>query len=491
MPFFRSTFFVFYLTYISQFSFGQSIEQDVDSLYQVFSDETELRRGKHVIKFVVPYFSSEPEKALQYIQEIERRGLVQRDTIVLINCNALYAEYHWRKSDYKSGIEFGMKAIQLAETSDRFEEELARGMQTVGTIHLFEYNKDEALYYFNKTIPIYERTNQQKSANGLLNNCGVVYMDAALKQKRDDYYDSALFYFNQVIDRRDNSHKSTVMNALGNAGHILIVKEDFVSAKEMFDDWDQLEKENPNPSSRAMNYGNVATMYRELGEFDKSEEYYQKGLQHAIDLGMKFEQMEYYKSLALLKEMQREYKRALEFANRGTAMKDSIYEIEKATAINELETKYQVAKKEQEIFTAKTELEQKERLQFFLIVIISLVVCFSLFTVVWIKQRHKLKQELLSQEIDNLRFQINNYLKEDEDQESDLDITIVNKDLNKPISDREFEILQLAMTNINNREIAEKAFVSVNTVKFHLKNIYTKLGVTNRKEAVEVILNRN
>lgn len=201
--------------------------------------------------------------------------------------------------------------------------------------------------------------------------------------------------------------------------------------------------------------------------------------------------MEYYKSLALLKELQREYKQALEFANRGTAMKDSIYEIEKATAINELETKYQVAKKEQEIFTAKTELEQKERLQFFLIVIISLVVCFSIFTVVWIKQRHKLKQELLSQEIDNLRFQINNYLKEDENQDTDLDITIVNKELNKPISDREFEILQLAMTNINNREIAEKAFVSVNTVKFHLKNIYTKLGVTNRKEAVEVILNRN
>ncbi|MEQ8532548.1 MAG: helix-turn-helix transcriptional regulator, partial [Imperialibacter sp.] len=60
--------------------------------------------------------------------------------------------------------------------------------------------------------------------------------------------------------------------------------------------------------------------------------------------------------------------------------------------------------------------------------------------------------------------------------------------LAQPLSEREFEILTHALSNLNNSEIAEKVFVSVNTVKYHLKNIYEKLGVTNRKEALQFAL---
>lgn len=54
----------------------------------------------------------------------------------------------------------------------------------------------------------------------------------------------------------------------------------------------------------------------------------------------------------------------------------------------------------------------------------------------------------------------------------------------KILSDREITILNLLAQGAGNEKIANKLFISKNTVKTHLLNIYTKLGVHNRTKAV-------
>ena len=51
------------------------------------------------------------------------------------------------------------------------------------------------------------------------------------------------------------------------------------------------------------------------------------------------------------------------------------------------------------------------------------------------------------------------------------------------LTPRELEILQLTASGNSNRRIAERLWVTEQTVKFHLSNVYRKLGVSNRTEA--------
>jgi DNA-binding CsgD family transcriptional regulator len=54
------------------------------------------------------------------------------------------------------------------------------------------------------------------------------------------------------------------------------------------------------------------------------------------------------------------------------------------------------------------------------------------------------------------------------------------------VTPRELEILELIAGGLSNREIAERIFVSENTVKTHLSRLFDKLGAKRRTQAVQV-----
>ena len=58
------------------------------------------------------------------------------------------------------------------------------------------------------------------------------------------------------------------------------------------------------------------------------------------------------------------------------------------------------------------------------------------------------------------------------------------KRMAEPLSEREMEVLKLAGRGMINRDIAEELSLSVRTVQAHLGNIFNKLGVGSRTEAV-------
>ena len=59
-----------------------------------------------------------------------------------------------------------------------------------------------------------------------------------------------------------------------------------------------------------------------------------------------------------------------------------------------------------------------------------------------------------------------------------------NQQKNELLSEREKEMLKLLSTGMSNKEIADTLCLSVRTVKAHMSNIFTKMHVASRSEAL-------
>lgn len=70
---------------------------------------------------------------------------------------------------------------------------------------------------------------------------------------------------------------------------------------------------------------------------------------------------------------------------------------------------------------------------------------------------------------------------------NELPFQIDQKEIEKlKISKRELEVLELMAKGLSNQEIANKLFVSLNTIKTHSSNLFEKLNVKRRTQAIEL-----
>jgi DNA-binding NarL/FixJ family response regulator len=80
----------------------------------------------------------------------------------------------------------------------------------------------------------------------------------------------------------------------------------------------------------------------------------------------------------------------------------------------------------------------------------------------------------------SLEIAISNFASENNSSQPNLSMEKINRYLLSPLTDREFEVAQLAYNGITNSQIAEQSFISLNTIKTHLKSIYLKTDANTR-----------
>jgi DNA-binding NarL/FixJ family response regulator len=84
-----------------------------------------------------------------------------------------------------------------------------------------------------------------------------------------------------------------------------------------------------------------------------------------------------------------------------------------------------------------------------------------------------------------LEIAISNYANKANYQVLPLNLQKLNRYLLSPLTDREFEVLQNIYNGRTNNQIADALYVSVNTIKAHIKSCYLKLDATSRSMVIK------
>ncbi len=382
------------------------------------------------------------------------------------------------QSKYDTALSMMIAAKGIYENTNE-KDGLAQALNAIAIIYI-QYSQDaeKALGSFKDALALHDETGNDVDAARVMQNIGQIY-------NMQGNNDSALYYLRisngMVAQQKDFRSLAIGSNILG-AVFFDLNKLD--SSEIYYKKAIELDLINQDSVGLIYDYSQLATTLVKKNDLIQAEKYSLLAFNNTKDVFIKSESAE---TLSNIYESLGNSEKSLTYYKFFKDFSDSIRNEDQRTTVSELQTKYETAEKEKEIELANAELDKKQRFQTFLLTIIVLIVFFSALAIFLLVQRFKLRRALLSQEIDTLRLQINSIFGGGI-KNLDVGLQEINENLHRPLTEREYEVLNHAISDKNNSEIADAVFVSVNTVKTHLKNIYTKLGVSNRKEALEILL---
>lgn len=420
------------------------------------------------------------KRALNFLSET-------KDTLSKIKClNSLGVTYRKLNLE-KDAFNAYFKALKLSEKFKN-DRSIAIALNGIGNVFINteEYNK--ALPYFKRALKLETKNKNIKGQEYELANIGEVLL-------YEQSYDSAYFYLNKsLIIAREHPHKDSESIKLNLLGLLYQKKGNYSKSYNYYKQSIPLFNEYNNQRYLSNTLINMGINMLRLKKYTEARKNIISGLGKAKRIHSKENIILGYKALVDYYTLHKDYKKALSAYKKATEFHDSIMNEDSQKNIISTQIEYETAKKDtkiQELATEKRKILINEKANYkrLIFIIIMGVIIIFILVVVFNLRRKNLDLELQNKksEIQKYLLEINKLKDKVEDKEVNSSQDIADKLNYFELSKREKEVINLISNGLSNDEIADKIFVSKNTIKTHIKNIYTKLDVKNRIQAIKKI----
>lgn len=379
------------------------------------------------------YLSTNSDSAYHYIQSAYKKSLALKNDSLIARSLYNLGYYHYLKKNTVESKRNLIKALTYSKQS-KFHKISALSYNQLGTIAFDENQFEVALSRYLKALEIADRNKIAESKSRVLINLGNLYL-----RQKDTL--KSLIYYNQNIS---NAEKHELYNELikGYMNCAVLLSENDLQKsiqyynkalvlsqryKDLYSEFNlhinlsELYLSGKKPSelvkvydhlSRAkqlqlqlnddsllfyLNF-NFGGYFRKEEQFDKALEHYKMALQQSKKNVNSDQLLNLYKTISETYFLKGDFKNALLFKNMQYNLSDSIFTEKKNRDFNEIQTKYEVDKKNLKIqLLTKEKIIEKDRRKW--VFLVSLLIIIALFSaLLFFRNRIKTQKIILAKE---------------------------------------------------------------------------------------------
>ncbi|MBI4647811.1 MAG: tetratricopeptide repeat protein [Bacteroidia bacterium] len=335
----------------------------------------------------------------QYVQAIDfyKKSAVMKEklpdkkglAVTLNNIGNVYAVW----GNYNEAIEYYKKSLKISDTKDD-KTGMAGSLNSLGIVYLNIGKYEKALDYYKKCLAILEKTENRQNIAVTMNNIGNLYSEWEIYDKAVEYYKKSLSMFEEFGNQYGiatclnaigfiyKNHKEydtaiiyyekslkisqTIANkkleaiSLNNMGEISKETGDYQKAIEYYLFSLKIKEAAGNKEGIALTLNNIGRTYSKMENHQVAMEYFFKSLQISKQINLKKTIMTNYSDISDIYYNAGNYHEAITYYKLYSGLKDSLYNIEKATIISQMESRYAIEKKEMEVYALLREKKLKE-----------------------------------------------------------------------------------------------------------------------------------
>lgn len=349
----------------------------------------------YLIKAIIHYSKSESRQALLNFQKcyeiVKKYKLVKSlEEATLNNISVVYNDLN----NKDSALFFALKAVEVQE-KNHFKKMDSAPYSTIGRILKDNKKYSESLIYYKKALAIEEKAGNPQPIAIVENQLGNLF---------DDWHkiDEAIAYYKRgLAHARQANYLLLQTDLLVNLGRMYTQKKRYTEAGNYLKENDKLCRQLESPKALLTSCISLGEFYISQKKYQLAEKYYLEALQ----LAEKTENIEDVeitnKALAVLYQSTNHFEKAFTFLSKAEIAHDSVVELKNHEQTQELLTKYETEKKEQQIklLDQENKIANFQRNAFFVGGV--LILLLAGISIVFLNNRSKLRNLSEKQKLRN------------------------------------------------------------------------------------------